>query len=65
VFRKKILVLFSVVVLFLSGYASAELFKGIIDNTDIFRFITQTEIKPAAPIIKKAPKKEKTTTFTY
>lgn len=44
---------------------NAERFKGIIDNTDIFKLMTQTEIKPAAPTMKKAPEKEKSTVFTY
>jgi len=44
---------------------NAERFKGTMDNTDIFRLVTQPQVKPAAPIIKAEPVKEKPTNFTY
>lgn len=50
--------------LFATG-KNANRFRGVIDNTDIYRFITQPDIEPTATPTTKTPEKEKTTTFTY
>jgi len=44
---------------------NAKLFKGKIDNTDIFRLITQTEDAPVIPPQKKSSEKDTSTEFKY